>query len=78
MFLVRCIENSNSSFIEGKLRCQELSEYLEKIKAVKSVWICEDATAIISTVKFDPKTNQIVGILLPMNNKGCPIPFRLV
>lgn len=77
MFLVRCIGNSKSTLVEGRLRCQELSEYLEKLKAVKSVWISEDATGIVSKITYDPKTNQLVGILLPSNNRGCPIPFRL-
>lgn len=75
---VRCVENTKFEFVEGKLRSQELSQYLDKLKAVRSVWISEDATAIVSKLTYDPKTNQVVGILLPTNTKGCPIPFRLV
>ncbi|XP_031638592.1 uncharacterized protein LOC116350795 [Contarinia nasturtii] len=76
--VLNCIENNKSTIIEGKLRCQELSEYLINLNAVKSVWISEDATACIPTIKYDPKTNQLVGILLPTNNTGCPIPFSFL
>lgn len=41
-----------------------------------SVWLSEDATAIVARLRYDPSTNQIVGILLPTNNNGSPIPFR--
>lgn len=74
--LVRCIQNNKSRVIEGELRCKELCEFLVKHKADKSVWLAEDATAIIQRIQYDPKTNQLVGIVLPMDSKGCPISFR--
>lgn len=74
--VVRCINNNKSQVIEGELRCRELCEFLEKHKADKSVWLAEDATAIVPKIQYDPTTNQLVGILLPMNAKGLPIPFR--
>lgn len=64
--------------VEGKLRCEELAKFLEEHKARKIIWSSEDATAIIATCKYDPKTNQIVGVLLPTNKEGCPIPLRWV
>lgn len=40
------------------------------------VWLSEDATGIVSKIEFDPKTNQMTGIVLPTNsNTGMPIPF---
>lgn len=75
--LVRCVQNTKSTIVEGQLRCEELAKYLTDMKAVKSIWISEDATAIVAKINYDPKTNQLVGILLPSKN-GCPIPFRFV
>lgn len=41
---------------------------------MKRVFISEDATAITSTVKYDPYSNQLVGLVLPIDTKnGCPI-----
>lgn len=58
------------------MRCKELSEYLENLKASKRVWISEDATAITAKVSYDPFTNQLIGITLPISTKdGCPIPL---
>lgn len=40
------------------------------------VWLSEDATSIVSKIEFDAKTNQMIGIVLPMNSStGMPIPF---
>lgn len=61
---------------EGELRSKELAEFLEEHETKKIVWISEDATAINPKIKYDPKTNQIVGILLPTNENGLPVPFR--
>lgn len=57
---------------EGVLRCQELNNYLTEMKVTKRVWLSEDATAITSKLKYDPKTNLIVGLLLPLDSNGCP------
>lgn len=72
---MRCIDDNKSRVIEGQLRCAELSKYLDNLKTVKAVWIAEDATAIISKITYDPATNQLVGILLPLNGNGCPVSF---
>lgn len=73
-FLVRCLNENKQRFVEGEMRCKQLAEYLAKLGAVKRIWISEDATAITSTVKYDPNTNQLVGLVLPINAKnGCPI-----
>lgn len=76
MFSVLCINKNKSHVIEGELRCKELVEFLNEHKTKKVVWLSEDATAIIPTCKYDPATNQIVGVLLPKIRNGCPIPLR--
>lgn len=76
---MRQIDQNKIRIIEGQLRTKELADYLHKMKTVKSVWLSEDATAIVSKVKYDPKTNQMVGLLLPLHkNTGCPIPFSFL
>lgn len=75
-FSVKYIDDNKVRVVEGQLRCKELSEYLDKMQTVRSVWISEDATAIVSIVKYDPKTNQLIGILLPLNKSdGLPKTF---
>lgn len=73
---MRCIDENKTRVVEGKLRCEELYRYLDNLNAVKTVWLSEDATAIVSKATYDPITNQIVGIVLPLNHYGSPIPFR--
>lgn len=75
---MRCIDDNKTRVIEGQLRCSELSNYLDKFNAVKSVWLAEDATAIVSKISYDPCTNQLVGLLLPLDNNGCPISFSFL
>lgn len=76
---VRNINNQKSRVVEGQLRVEELAKFISDNQAVKSVWLSEDATAVISKIKYDSVTNQLVGLLLPTNpNNGCPTPFRLV
>lgn len=76
---MKYIDRSKTRIIEGRLRTEELSQYLDKMGTAKSVWLSEDATAIISRVKYDPKTNQMIGLLLPLDkDNGCPIPFSFL
>lgn len=58
------------------MRCVELSQYLEKLNVPKKIWLSEDGSGIISKVSFDAKTNQMVGLVLPLHHAtGIPIPF---
>lgn len=75
---MRCIDDNKSRVIEGQLRCAELSTYLSNLNAVKRVWLAEDATAIIQKISYDAKTNQLIGILLPLNKNGCPTSFSFL
>lgn len=69
------VQKRKQKIIEGDLRCKELSDYLEEIKAPRKVWINEDASGIVSQVTYDPSTNQLVGLVLPLDKNGMPIPF---
>lgn len=62
--------------IEGQLRCKELRNYLESLKVEKCVWLSEDASGIVAKIEYDPQTNQMVGLVLPIDSStGLPIPF---
>lgn len=76
LIAVNYISNNKQNIVEGQLRCKELSEYLEKLKAPRAVWLSEDGSGIVSKVSFDSTTNQMVGLVLPIDpEKGIPIPF---
>lgn len=64
--------------MEGVLRSKELASYLKSLNAVKAIWLAEDATRITSTISYDSKTNQMIGVVLPLNDNGCPIPFTFI
>lgn len=69
---MRCIDDNKSRIVEGKLRAKELSNYLDQMNCTKYVWLSEDTTAIISKVVYDPSTNQLVGIVPPIDKTtGC-------
>lgn len=53
--------------IEGQLRCQELSEHLKKIGAPNSVFLSEDGSGIVKKIVYDVKSNQLVGIVPPLD-----------
>lgn len=77
-FPVKYIGEHKTRIIEGSLRCEELLAYLENVNAPKTVWIAEDATGIIQKIVYDVATNQLVGIVLPMNGEGMPINFSFM
>lgn len=61
---------------EGELRIQELKHYLTSLNLPMAVWLSEDATGCTDKVEFDCKSNQMIGLVLPLNVKtGMPIPF---
>lgn len=71
--IVKYIQTNKRLVLEGELRCKELYDYLDKLKAPKCVWPSEDASGIIQKAVFDVKTNQIVGLVLPLvNSTGMP------
>lgn len=69
------ISQNKCRIVEGELRAKGLNEYLNKLGVQKDVWICEDATGIVSNIQLDPRTNQLVGIVLPLDSSGIPKAF---
>lgn len=67
-----------SNVIEGKLRFEELREYLIDRNLPLRVSLSEDATRIQATVSYDLHTNQLVGFSLPLDENGLPIPFTFM
>lgn len=60
--------------MEGKIRAKDLCSYLEKFKLPKIVWLSEDATGIVSKIKYDSLSSQIIGQVSPVDEKtGSPI-----
>lgn len=76
IFSVNYINKNKQHIIEGALRCRELSEYLDKVKAKRTVWLSEDGSGIVPKICYDSTTNQMVGLVLPLNEEtGMPVPF---
>lgn len=68
------INQRKSKIVEGELGSKELSLYLEGFHQRKCVWLSEDATGIVGKIEFDPSTNQMVGLVLPINSStGMPM-----
>lgn len=61
---------------EGELRCPELSKYLDEMDRPRHVFLAEDGSGIVTKVSYDPTSNQMVGLVLPMDTQtGIPIKF---
>lgn len=65
--VLKYIQEHKVKIIEGKLRCDELKTYLQKINAPNCVWLSEDGSGIIQKVSYDVGSNQLVGLLLPLD-----------
>lgn len=62
--------------MEGELRSHQLVDYLERTNSQKSVFLSEDGSGIIKKIVFDPHSNLLIGLVLPINAKsGMPITF---
>lgn len=76
---MRCIGDHKTRVVEGETRAKEFAEYLTRMNCTKHVWISEDATVITSKVTYDPNTNQLVGLVLPIDLiTGCPKAFTFI
>lgn len=70
------IHKDKEQLIEGKLRCSELVAHLERTNSPKSVFLSEDATGIVQKVIYDARSNQLIGLVLPLNDlNGMPKMF---
>lgn len=66
--------NKCTNINEGHLRFAELKTYLLKRNLPLRVFISEDQTAILKRIQYDPKSNQMIGFLLPLCKKtGFPL-----
>lgn len=76
IFSVGYINEHKPRIIEGELRCKQLKRFLEVLEVPLRVWLSEDASGIVSKIEFDPQTNQMIGIVLPMDSStGMPTAF---
>lgn len=69
----RYISQVQSHISEGVLRSNELLKYLNDLQLPKIVALSEDATRITGRIQYDPKTNQLIGFVLPLGQNGMPI-----
>lgn len=69
---MRCINENKNSIIEGEIRAQPLFDYLTKRCAGLDVWLAEDGSGIIPAIQYDSSSDQLIGIVLPMDKTGCP------
>lgn len=68
------IFNHKERLIEGELRCQQLVEHLERTNSPKSIFLSEDGSGIIQKVVYDSHTDQLIGLVLPLQEEnGMPI-----
>lgn len=73
--IVKYMADASPPPIEGALRIQELVKFIDKTNSENNVWIAEDATRISERLEYDPKTNTIMGFVLPIGGNGLPIPL---
>lgn len=70
----RRITDGKYKMIEGHLEANRLSQYLDQHKLPRIVSLSEDATRIVARIQYDPYVNEVVGFVLPLDNKtGLPI-----
>lgn len=70
---MRYINDNKKPIIEGKLRCEELCEYLKERDAGTDIWIAEDGSGIVPKILYSPTLDELVGMTLPMDEiTGCP------
>ncbi|KAJ6649437.1 hypothetical protein Bhyg_04672 [Pseudolycoriella hygida] len=69
------IQSFNAPIIEGKVRSKELGAFLIKRNLPMKVWLSEDSTKNVNKIEYDETTDQLVGLVLPMDSNGMPIPF---
>lgn len=72
------IQSSNETIVEGEVRVDSLKSFLIKRDLCPQVWLSEDATKIVNKIEYDSTTDQIVGLVLPINSDGNPVTFSFV
>lgn len=74
-FIVSHMHIDKKKIIEGSLRCEELKQHLTQSGSKMAVFLSEDASGVVKRVVYDPKTNELVGIVLPLKRDGMPRTF---
>lgn len=75
-FTVKHIQIDKVRIVEGDLRCEQLALHLERTNSPKAVFLSEDASGVVSKIVYDSNTNQLVGLVLPFDDKtGIPKSF---
>lgn len=73
---MRHIQEDKSRVIEGELRSTQLANYLEVVKSPNYVFLSEDASGVVQKVVYDAYSNQLVGLVVPLNEAtGIPKAF---
>lgn len=77
IFLAKHIQMDKDRVIEGEIRSKQLNTYLEKMNCPKKIFMSEDASGVIQKVIYDVHSNQLVGLVLPINStSGIPKMFN--
>lgn len=71
----RFLKDNGPNVVEGKMRTEELLQYLKCRNLPLKVSLSEDATRITAKISYDSVTNQLVGFALPLDDNGMPITF---
>lgn len=64
------IHEHKERIAEGVLRCKELVTHLEQSNYPKSVFLSEDASGVVQRAVFESRTNQLVGLVLPLSKES--------
>ena len=70
------IHKSFNGIAEGCFQFDQLLDYLIAYSAAKHV--SEDATRVVSRIKYDPNTDRLVGFVLPFDKDYIPMPNILL
>ncbi|KAJ8680294.1 hypothetical protein QAD02_016081 [Eretmocerus hayati] len=70
----RFIHQSAEPIVEGQLMIRELRHFLDVRGLPRTIILSEDATRITSMLQYNPKTDQCVGLTLPLDEHS--ITFR--
>ncbi|KAK4878968.1 hypothetical protein RN001_007114 [Aquatica leii] len=52
---------------EGAIRMSQLKQFLIQRKLPLKIFVSEDQTAVIQTIQYEPKINEMVGFVCPLN-----------
>lgn len=67
------ISERKEIIVEGELRCEQLAKFLEQTNCPNSVILSEDGSGVVQKVVYESRTNQLVGLVLPLNStNGMP------